>query len=195
MSNADPFFKTFVFDSPVEFVLIGVVGKKRAVVAKSRGAQLDLVAYAQRDRDDNENVNWLYQSSAIVFILPFSTSIRLHPLTVDSSPAVFPRNHTFDKRATECTLVWRGLECTGDTSRIKEELDIRINDIVEALEQESSSQLEWALAPVIDQCHRTIVHFKNKKLRMARLFWFTLLVYVMGILFFFLFRLLVTTTN
>jgi len=35
----------FEFDSPVEFVLITTVGKTRAVVAKSKGAQLDLVAH------------------------------------------------------------------------------------------------------------------------------------------------------
>ena len=185
MNNMESLLKPFEFDSPVEFVLIGVVGNKRAVVAKSKGAQVDLVAYAQRENIRDEDRPF----RSLLFIFPFIAPFQLEPLAVDSQPADFPSNYPYDRRATECTLVWRGFGYARHKKKIKKEFQIRIADIVEAIEQQSASQLEWTLSPVIDQCHKATTYSKGKKLRFLYAFWFTMLVYLVGIAAFFVVRL------
>ena len=178
MSSTEPFRQPFEFDSPVEFVLIGTVGKRRAVVAKSKGAQLDLVAHAQRhpiDEDDDTT------ASRLKFPFPFPTPLQLQPLSVDSFPTEFPNNRDFDDRASECTLVWRGAGYFRHMQKIKKEFHLRIKDIVDAVVQQSPAQLEWALSPVIDSCYRATLYLKKRRLGFVYAFWFTILVYTIGI--------------
>jgi len=175
MNKTESILNPFEFDSPVEFVLIGVVGKGRAVVAKSKGAQLDLIAYAQRKDGDKDETSFPLQ------LFPFPTLIQLQPFFVDSLPTNFHSNHAYDNRMSKWTLVWRGSGYRQDKKNIKEEFQKGINSIIEALEKKSAAQLEWAMSPVIDQCHKATIYSRGKRNRFVYAFWFTMLVYFLGI--------------
>lgn len=167
----------FEFESPVEFVLVGTVGLKRAVVAKSKGAQIDLMAYAQRYKyNDDDMINRFNFLS-----LPFINNFHIYPITVDSPPTDCKNNHEFDNRASEYTLVWRGARSLDYKDKIEYELRMRILDIVDALENESQTQLEWALSPVIDLCNKSTIHSRKKYLGAAYIFWLFLIVYLIVI--------------
>ncbi len=178
MNNNELLLKPFEFDSPVEFVLIGVAGKKRAVVAKSKGAQLDLIAYAQRESNEDEYKPFLYRSP--FFFIPFQGSFQLEPLAVNSNPTDFPGNHPNDSRPTECTLIWRGSTNINGRKKITKEFQKRITSIVEAIEQKSTSQLEWVLSPIIDECHKTTVIIRGRRIRVMYMFWVFFIVYLLG---------------
>lgn len=186
MNNSESIHQPFEFDSPVEFVLIATVGMKRAVVAKSKGAQLDLVAYAQRDTLDEEE----RPTFPVLFPFPFPVSMQLHPFSIDSLPMRIHSNHEFDQRGSKCTLVWRGAGYKRHRRRIEKEFCLRIEDILHALDQHSPSRLEWVLSPVIDLCHRATIYSRQKRFTFVGAFWFVILVYAFGIGAFFFKRLL-----
>lgn len=163
------------FESPIEFILVGVEGKQRAIVAKSIGAKLDLAAYAQRQRKDEERP---YLSRSILLPFPFPNSIELWPLSVDSHPTEFRNNGSYDERASELTLVWRGQASYGDIRDIEKEFNIRAYEIAESIDNKSKSRLEWLLAPIIDRCNKLTSHSREKRLRYRYTILFSLLIYL-----------------
>lgn len=177
MNNSESINQPFEFDSPVEFALIATVGRKRAVIAKSKGAQIDLVAYAQRDTHDEEES----PAFPMRFPFPFPAPMQLHPFSIDSLPTRIPSNYEFDKRSSQYTLVWRGAGYNRHRRRIEKEFRLRIEDIVQAVDQQTPSQLEWVLSPVIDLCHRATIYSRQKRLTFVSAFWFVILVYAFGI--------------
>lgn len=170
-SNSSP----LEFESPVEFILVGVEGIKRAIVAKSKGAKLDLAAYAQRQNNKDDRP---YLLKSFLFPFPFPTSIELWPLSVDSYPTEFQNNSSYDGRASELTLVWRGSANYVGIKKVAKEFNIRTGEIVTALDNQSKSQLEWVLAPIIDECNKLTNYAKEKRLRFRYAFWLGLLIYV-----------------
>lgn len=178
MSTLEYSHEPFAFDSPVEFVLIAVTGRTRSVVAKSKGAQMDLVAYAQRSGDDDDGRPYV----SPLFPFPFPAPMRLHPIAIDSPPAFFRTNIATDPRASQCTLVWRGTAYASEQMAIKEEFYNRVEDIVSSFEQRAAGQLEWTLAPIIDRCYRATEYSRARRLWLVYAFWFTLLVYAIVII-------------
>ncbi|MGK4091552.1 hypothetical protein AB0Y29_16235 [Enterobacter hormaechei] len=174
----------FELDSPVEFVLVGVIGNRRSVVAKSKGAKLDLIAYAQRKGSKSSGA--LLHSN----VLFFPKLTNLVPMAVDSQPKMFYRNHDSDTRASEWTLVWRGAAYNRHMDLIKKELELRIDSIVLAFETESLNSLEWALSPVIDLCNISTIYSIRKKVSLSYALAFTFVVYIVCLSAFFIFRLM-----
>ena len=167
----------FIFDSPVEFVLVGTTGSNRSVVAKSQSAQIDLLAYAQRDEEDDDLG---FAPLPFSFIFPS----QLQPISADSYPLRNSVGEEFDRRLSEYTLVWRGVAGTGAMKRIENELRLRAADIGQAIGEGSHSRLEWHLAPIIDRCHRTTLLLCQRRLRFVYAFFFTMLIYAIGIVYF-----------
>lgn len=175
MNKIDSTLVPYELDSPVEFILVGVVGKRRAIVAKSKGAKIDLAAYAQKEHSDYEDRPYPLQ------LFPFASRMQLRPLSVDSQPTEFYSNHVYDERASEWTLVWRGVGYGRYKERIRNEFQKRIGEIVESLDDDSGSHLEWAVSPVIDLCNRANSYATGKRLRFVSAMWFTVLIYIVGI--------------
>lgn len=172
----------FELDSPVEFVLVGVVRNRRAVVAKSKGAQIDLVAYAQKEYAHNG------ESSHPLRLFPFPIRAQLKPISVDSQPTNFYSNHVYDERASEWTFVWRGAAYSRHEEEIMKEFQLRITDIVRAFDDNSISHLEWAISPIIDLCNRATSYTKRKRLSFIYAFWFTSIIYLAGMTAYFFSR-------
>lgn len=175
MNKTEPNSSPLELDSPVEFILVGVEGKRRAIVAKSTGAKLDLAAYAQHQHNDDPP--YLLRSSP--FLFPFPISIELRPLSVDSQPTEFENNSKYDGRASELTLVWRGLSNNRGLILVEREFSMRAWEIASALDSQSKSNLEWVLAPIIDRCNIMINYAKAKRLKFMYGSWLGLLVYVL----------------
>lgn len=179
MNKTESISSPLEFESPVEFILVGVEGKKRTVVAKSKGAKMDLSAYAQRETslDDRPYLSKLFFS----FPFPFSGTIDLWPLSVDSRPTEFKNNSSYDSRTSALTLVWRGSANSGEIKGIQKEFNIRVEEISNALDGQSKSQLEWALAPIIDRCYRITRYATEQRIRFRYAFWFGLLIYIVTV--------------
>lgn len=133
--------------SPIEFVLVGPFGTERGVLVQSSDASIDLVAHAQKERDDEptpRRISWL--------------SRQARPIVV-SSPSVHPDlvSRETDHRQSELTLVWRGESGAIALDRrfrprIQSCLATHGADLVNALYEGSTSRVIWALAEVVDMC-------------------------------------------
>lgn len=158
----DPFsFKAFEFDSPIEFALIGTLNNVPAVLAKSKGAQIDLAAYAQNSFDE-ENIP---KSSPFFVEILFPKAQNLRPFSITTVVEISPNEFGFGTRRPVLTLVWRGIQ----DPKLKSELDrlfepLSIN-IMSAIGRRSESELEWSLSPLIDLCNRAKLRNKEKRLR------------------------------
>jgi len=153
----------FEFDSPVEFVLVTTISRSRAVVAKSRGARMDLASYAQRSSSDD-----LLQRPSPFFARLFFPKLQtLLPLSVDSKYFRNPKSESYDDRQSQATLVWRGVF----SKRLLQQVQDRFSDlqpeIVNALDSGSSTELEWALSPLIDLCNVENHRDRQRQLQLA----------------------------
>lgn len=176
MNKNDTTFVPFEFESPVEFFLVGVFGKKRVVVAKSKGARLDLIAYAQR----NNNYRYAGSNSGYIFSVFFSKPM---PLVAESNP-IRSTGNGMDRRPSEWTFIWRGLGYTRHLRNIQKEFQLRLEDIVLAFENSSAVEIEWALSSIVDQCNRYTAYVKRKRSLMTFSSVIVLLTYIIGIMFF-----------
>jgi len=173
MENKYELKKPYELCSPIEFVLVGIVGQQRAVIAKSQEAKVDLVSYAQ---DKNRK----YKRKGIIKFLPFITpnKIQLEPFSVDTKPTKHLNNINYDNRSSEFTFVWRGASSHKDVNNIKNELEDRVHDIAFSINENSVAQLEWSISPVIDQCNQAKNSFISKQLSLVYAFWFTAFIYI-----------------
>ncbi|WP_429065983.1 hypothetical protein [Aeromonas bestiarum] len=182
MRKNSSIFAPMEFESPVEFILVGVEEKKRAIVAKSIGAKLDLAAYAQQQQKYDINSNF---TKSILFKLGLYSADDLKPFIIDSVPTKITNNIQHDSRATELTFVWRGSTPSGsELNSIKKVFDIRANEISDAIDKKSQSQLEWLLSPIIDDCNKIIIKEKKKKFLYRFSFLFISLNYLIFIIYY-----------
>ncbi|MEN3756540.1 hypothetical protein ABDZ57_06905 [Aeromonas veronii] len=178
-------FYPMEFESPVEFILVGVEEKKRAIVAKSKGAKLDLAAYAQRQDKYERNPNF---TKNIIFKLGLHSSNNLKPFSIDSEPTELINNFLYDPRSTELTFVWRGATSSyRGIEHLKKEFDIRANEIADAIDKRSKSQLEWLLSPIIDDCNKMTNQTNNKKHLYRFSLFFVIFIYFIILVVYFLF--------
>ncbi|HBE9178343.1 TPA: hypothetical protein KNH08_001191 [Serratia fonticola] len=163
--------EAYEYESPVEFVLVATIGRERAVVAKSKGAGIDLASYAQKSKSRNED----RQSSLVQVFYPVIDN--LSPLSVDSDPLQNPRTREYDGRGSEFTLVWRGKDRPGLTEEVKVLLDEVGFGLTEAIENGSSARVEWLLSPVLAKCTEALI--KARYLRLAKATRFKLMAVVL----------------
>lgn len=150
------------FDSPIEFVLIATIGRARNVIAKSKGARIDLASYAtssdfQIFRDKT--------SSLQDALFPMVEELR--PLVANSVPLRNPVSEHYDPRFSEFTLVWRG----AGGFKIIDKIERLLNEIspilVDAYESDYRERVEWLLSPVIALCNESMLQEKNIRYRSA----------------------------
>ena len=163
-------------DSPLEFILVSNVGRHRRVVVKSRGAGLDLIAHAQK-AEVSKNV---YRSIFPSFF-PFLVPTDLEPIVIDSSPIdpIYAKDKE-DKRPSSLTFVWRGTPNRRFDDTIEAEFERRVSDLASALADDASWQVEWILADLIDQCHRSTRAARRRSFLYVYSFWFVLISYVLA---------------
>lgn len=157
-------FEVYEYESPVEFVLVATIGRERAVVAKSKGAGIDLASYAQK----NKYLNKEPRSSLVQVFYPVIDDIS--PLTVDSDPLQNPRSKEYDGRGSEFTLVWRGKDRPGLTEEVKISLNEVGFGLTESIENGSSARLEWLLSPALAKCTEALTEARNLRLAKATRF-------------------------
>lgn len=157
-------FEAYEYESPVEFVLVATIGRERSVVAKSKGAGIDLASYAQKNK-----YRYTERRSSLVQLF-YPAIDDLSPLTVDSDPLQNPRSKEYDERGSEFTLVWRGKDRPGLTEEVKMSLDEAGFDLTEAIENGSSARLEWLLSPVLAKCTEALTEARNLRLAKATRF-------------------------
>jgi hypothetical protein len=158
------FPKVYEYDSPVEFVLVTTIGRQRTVIAKSKGAGIDLASYAQKNEYKNKD-----RRSSLVQVF-FPAVDDLIPLTVDSDALQNPRSEEYDKRGSKFTLVWRGKYRPELDEEIKILLDEAGYGLTGAIEGESSARLEWLLSPILAKCTESLTEARNLRLAKATRF-------------------------
>ncbi|MDX7852039.1 hypothetical protein [Aeromonas caviae] len=180
-------FPPMEFESPVEFILVGVDGTKRAIVAKSVGAKLDLAAYAQRENKHEINIS--LTKSMIFRQFALHSSYDLKPISIDSVPTDLINNILYDSRSSELTFVWRGaIPSDSRIYSLKKEFDIRAAEIADAIDKKSKSRLEWLLSPIIDDCNKMTIQAKNKKYLYRFSFLFFSFIYFALLMYYFFYK-------
>lgn len=138
------------FDSTVEFVLVGRMGEERGVLAQSKGASLDLVAYAQEQNAPPD----LSPLASPVFVSPIPMAVNSPPVAAD------PSHPHADSRSWLLTFVWRAPGSSRDQAaraELEESLARHVPDIVDAINAASTSRLATAIADLVRICsvHRS----------------------------------------
>lgn len=169
-------------DSPLEFILVSSAGRRRRVVVKSKGAGLDLIAHAKRAGVPNKKYRSLFPS-----FFPFLAPTDLEPIVIDSTPVdPISTGNSEDDRPSSFTFVWRGSRNQRFDTRIVDEFERRVPDLVEALAEDAPWQVEWILSELIDGCHRSIKATTRRLRLYVYTFWFTLVAYGLAAIYIFL---------
>lgn len=148
------------FNSTVEFVLVGRIGNERGVLAQSKGANLDLVAYAQ----EQETPSYLTLLASPIFVSSIPMAVHSPPVSADSSSS-----HA-DSRSWLLTFVWRAPGSRRNEvakEELQESLANHVRDIVDAINAASPSILASAISDLVRICsiHRgRVVHRRRRML-------------------------------
>lgn len=149
-------------DSPVEFVLIATIGGERCVAAKSKGARIDLISYAQKIAK-NRDFSHKYKRINVTIAPNFD---ELEVFSVDSEPLENIYHPNYDFRLSELTFVWRGVADDDLLRNVKSKFDQVASDIVKSLEFKGA-RLEWPLSVIIAECNEFIVNSRIKSYKRA----------------------------
>lgn len=153
--------RVFEYDSPVEFILITTFDGRKTVIARSKGAKIDLLYYSHfSDIKDKE-----FKSNLIDMFYPSIDD--LSPLSIDSRPVPPPRNQSHDDRDSSFTFVWRGVgghEFTKGPQRI---LDDVAPILISSFAKKSQRDIEWLLSPIVAKCAESVAQARTRRLTKA----------------------------
>lgn len=152
-----------------EFVLIGPVGKRDQILARSEVAGMDLIGYAM-DKDDTEDA-----FTGSPYSILFGPKRRLHRV---SSWPVNNSKPEEDERKASYRFAWVGICSRSDLQSIEKSFNANIYDISEAVSDEDRSQMELSLAPILLRCSRA----HDRVMRKRRLMYIFLATYAVIIL-------------
>jgi hypothetical protein len=144
-----------------EFVLIGPVGERDKILARSDSAGMDLIGYAM-DKDDSDEE----KSETRLFDLFLGQNRSLHRV---SSWPVQNAEPDEDERKSSYRFAWVGKCSSRDLRAIEKSFNANVFDISRAITYEDSEQLELSLAPMLLRCSRADDKFR-RRLRLIRLF-------------------------
>lgn len=153
----------FEYDSPIEFILIATTEYGREVVARSKGAKIDLLYYSNFSGDNYLNTKTTKTSLIDIF---YPSLDNLSPFSVDSHPVPPPKNQTYDDRNSSFTFVWRGVGDNGLSKEIVRFLDDIAPLLFNSLSGESERDIEWLLSPIVAKCAESLA--KTRKNRLAK---------------------------
>ncbi|NEQ35023.1 MAG: hypothetical protein F6K40_01315 [Okeania sp. SIO3I5] len=163
--------KTLIINSPIEFVLLGPVGSRMSVLAKSEQASVNLIAHYIIEYEKGEKIK--YFSS---LFLRLSDSPEIHYIKSNSINNLSNANYsdqpsTSDKddpRKSRMIFCWNGFSNLKDTSFVQDEFSQYTSDIVKALIEEDKDEVEWVIAPIVYRCTKINEKYQNK-IRFLRL--------------------------
>jgi hypothetical protein len=150
-----------------EFVLIGPVGVKDRILARSSAAGMDLIGYAM-DRDESE---YERRSSWPLTIL-LEPSRTLHRVT---SWPVHNLELEADDRRSSFRFAWVGKCTRRDIESIGKSFNANIRDIANSYSDGDKQQLELSLAPVLLRC--SMAHQRANRSR--RVIYIFLIIYML----------------
>lgn len=150
--------------SPVEFVLVGPLEGRDRVLLRSPEAGLDLIGLAA------ENPRSMWHSKPDPFSLFFSDSKQLN---IVSSFPLADLDPESDARQSTFSFAWKGYSSSGALERVKDTLNLHAPDLHRGIKNQDTSEVEWALAPVIYQC----IQVNERRLRLRRMLWLVLVLY------------------
>lgn len=156
----------FEYYSPVEFILIATTELGRKVVARSKGAKIDLLYYSNFSNPNH--LAYINEKSTKTNLsdLFYPSLESLSPFSVDSHPVPPSRNQTYDDRNSSFTFVWRGVGGNDLYKEIVRFLDDMAPLLVYSLSEKSELDTEWLLSPIVAKCAESIA--KMKRIRLAK---------------------------
>jgi hypothetical protein len=155
--------------APIEFVLVGPVGGRDRILAKSKDAGLDLLALAMEPALQEG------ESSSVDFAFFIFGGTQTN--VISSSPAS-DIDQAADRRDSRFNFAWKGLTTPLGKQRLEKVLNSRIQELRIALKDEDLSAFEMALAPLMYGCTR-----EHRRRNRRRLLLISVLVtYGLGIL-------------
>jgi hypothetical protein len=144
-----------------EFVLIGPLGDKDRVLARSDAVGMDLIGYAMDKDSSDEN-----KSTPPFPLSLLSPNRSFHRI---SSWPVHNPEPEHDKRKSSYRFAWVGKCGSGHLELIKKSFNANILDISQAISEGDREQLELSLAPILFKCNRANVFYER---RQRLLIWF-----------------------
>lgn len=129
-----------------EFVLIGPVGERDKILARSESAGMDLIGYAM-DKDDSDERS----SATQPFDFFLGQSRSLHRV---SSWPVQNAEPDEDRRKSSYRFAWVGKCSSRDLRAIEKSFNANVFDISKAISDDDDEQLELSLAPMLLRCSR-----------------------------------------
>lgn len=150
-----------------EFVLIGPLGERDRILARSDAAGMDLIGYAM-DKDDSQEGESANPPLDLYFGF-LGSKRQLH--RVSSWPVQNPEPEE-DKRKSSYRFAWVG-KCSGrDLVAIKKSFNANVFDISRAIADDDRDQLELSLAPLLLRCSNADEKFRRRQ-RLMTLFFMT----------------------
>tara|TARA_R110002110_G_scaffold49502_20_gene146957 strand:- start:1102 stop:1668 length:567 start_codon:yes stop_codon:yes gene_type:complete len=174
-------FKSFIFDSPLDFLLIGIINGNEQVLIHSRSLDLDLLGWYQNFIKENKR-RFLRRNNSV--FLP--AQINNHFVEIKHEGGISQRDFTNEKRHYNVVLLWKGFGKNNSIANeeIKDELSKRLSDIMISLENEDRSLLEWNIAPVINLCQNfSEDNNRSKKTRLVLLGFYVIFMVVFLFIF------------
>lgn len=144
-----------------EFVLIGPVGERDKILARSESAGMDLIGYAM-DKDNSDEG----ESASHILDIFLGRSRSLHRV---SSWPVQNAEADEDKRKSSYRFAWVGKCSSRDLKAIKKSFNANVFDISQAISDGDSQQLELSVAPMLLRCSRANEQFRRRQ-RLMHLF-------------------------
>lgn len=150
------------YSSPVEFILVATVGGHQRVVAKSRDAQIDLISYSARMPASR------YPRRRSFFANAFYPQVDdLRPHAVASAPFEKRRSDEIDRRDSDFTFVWRGINNKQVAENVAEILSDLAPIMSEALYSEEDDDVGFLLSHVVARCNEAIIDEREQRVSKA----------------------------
>lgn len=152
-----------VANSPVEFAIIGPVGRKRGVLLKSENAGLDLLGSQSFITSDREK--------SIRTLFPMSPDYHRvsaeHKVQIDEE----------DPRLGEFWFLWKGIASEENEKVVQDEFTRRLADIIDS--KRLAVHVEWAVAPLVTICESYTKYYTERRNRRRWLLWIGLAMYLL----------------
>lgn len=155
------------FDSPIEFTIVGPYSGRDIVLARSKGAGIDLIGLS---------VSYVAPHSSDTLATFFPQSRQVNSIRASYLPDVEPSK---DSRSADIVLSWSGVATQFDYKRISRSFNFQAPEIVFYARNGDKQSLEMAIAPVVLLCSQA----NEKRLKSRRLLVATFYLYIaMGVL-------------
>lgn len=167
MSIEKPDFPINIENSPIEFALMGPLGRHRGVLVKSKNASLDLIGYDNPHVDLFLGRNPYGSVSRGSILYLWRTALQRPTVYVARSHGATLNNA--NTRKTYYNFAWRGMCDERDFQKFQSAFEESVPDLNEALEGNDLSQVEWTISGLVTACSmmQKRAESKTKNFRIA----------------------------